>query len=167
MEAPGPRVISDFPPLPNSVKSTLEGDTIQIPNVAAYFSYNYRDFTIPYYTYFYFKGTGLPFGPIELTYPPEFAYTAIKDQTHSTYLQELVYPLRDSLFINGYEPFNKNGTPKFDSASLMGVNAINYDTKATLRFYPSSYLVRILVWLGINIAIICLWKLSREVIRSE
>ena len=46
---PGPANISDFKALPNSTKSTLEGDTIQIPNVTAFFSDNYRDFVIPFY----------------------------------------------------------------------------------------------------------------------
>ena len=38
---PGPSKIEDFPPLPTSTKSALEGDTIQNPNIAAYYS-NFR-----------------------------------------------------------------------------------------------------------------------------
>lgn len=164
MLLPGPSAIADFPALPNSVKSELEGDTIQVPNVAAYFSYNYRDFVIPYYNYFYFKNTQLPFVPIRLNYPPEFAYTAIKDQTHSTYLEELVYPLRDSIFINGFEPFYQEGQPKFEGASKIGIHGIDYDTKVTLRYYSSPLWVKIIVWIGINISVIGLFFISKKAI---
>lgn len=167
MIIPGPDTISDFPALPNSVKSQLEGDTIQVPNVSAYFSYNYRDFVIPYYNYFYFKNTYLPFPPIRLNYPPEFAYTAIKDQTHSTYLEELVYPLRDSVFINGFEPFYQKGQPKFDGASKIGVHGIDYDTKVTLRYYPSPIWVKFVVWIGINISIIGIFLISKKAFFSR
>src|SRR6185503_20107129 len=82
---PGPANIGDFPGLPNSVKSTLSGDTVQIPNIAAYFSFNYRSKVIPVYEQAFRNKTLFPFEPLRLNYPPEFAYTAIKDQTHSTY----------------------------------------------------------------------------------
>ena len=41
MLLPGADSITDFPALPDSIKSNLEGDTIQVPNVSAYFSNNY------------------------------------------------------------------------------------------------------------------------------
>lgn len=167
MIIPGPKSIKDFPALPDSTKSTLEGDTIQVPNVSAYFSNNYRRFVIPFYLELFTKKTLLPFYPLRLNYPPEFAFTAIKDQTHSTYLEELVYPLRDSLFINGLEPFEENGEPKYLGASLFGVGGINYQTKVTLRYYPSSILVKIIVWLGINISAVYIYKLARRVLLNE
>ncbi len=39
-----------------------------------------------------------------LNYPPEEAQTRIRDQTRSTFLEEIVHPFRESLFINGFEP---------------------------------------------------------------
>lgn len=164
---PGPTQITDFPPLPDSVKSKLEGDTIQVPNISAYFSYNYRDFVIPFYNYNYYKNTSLPFPPLRLNYPPEFAYTAIKDQTHSTYLEELVYPLRDSIFINGFEPFYRSGAPKYTGASKIGIEGIDYDTKVTLRYYPSPLWAKLIVWLGINVAIILLYMQYKRVLFYE
>lgn len=160
---PGPTSIANFSPLPNSSKSTLEGDTIQVPNVAGYFTDYFRSFTTNFYRTNFHKQVFLPFLPLRLNYPPEFAYTAIKDQTRSTYLEEYVYPLRDSLYVNGYEPFYENGKPKFyGSVKADEANNIYYN-KVTLRYYPSSYLVRIAVWLGILISIFLIWRSLKKV----
>lgn len=161
---PGPSKISDFKALPSSDKSKLEGDTIQVPNVAGYFSNNYRDFVVPFYSSMYQRLTGLPFAPMRLNHPPEYAWTAIKKHTDSTYIEELVYPLRDSLYVNGFEPFYSDGTPKFWGATKFEVDGQNWFTKVTLRFYPSALIIRILVWLGIVTSVCLLYKLGRKII---
>lgn len=162
MLAPGPTSIKNFPDLPNSAKSDLDGDTWQVPDVAGYFSAQYRNFVTNFYKQSYKNLTWLPFPPVRLNYPPEFAYTAIKVQTQSTYLEEYVYPLRDSLFVNGFEPFYQDGTSKFPGAALIGFKGTYYQTKTTIRFYPSQVLIRILVWAGIVVSIFFLWKLYRK-----
>ncbi|OGM17876.1 hypothetical protein A2V61_02785 [Candidatus Woesebacteria bacterium RBG_19FT_COMBO_47_8] len=167
MLLPRPDGISDFPALPDSLKSTLEGDTIQAPEVSAYFSNNYRDFVISYYQESYKADTKFPFEPLRLNYPPEFAFTAIKDQTQSTYLEEMVYPLRDSLFINGLEPVEKDGTPRYLGAGRIEVDGQFRDTKVTLRFYPSSLGSRIAVWGGINLAVALLYLMSKRVFSKQ
>lgn len=159
---PGPSSIYDFPPLPNSLKSTLEGDTIQVPNVAGYFSGNYRDFVIPFYKQAYTEKTLLPFPPMRLNYPPEYAFTAIKDQTHSTYLEEMVYPFRESLFVNGLEPFYEDGTPKYIGAIKLDHHQEVFDTKVTLRYYPSPIWARLVMWLGVMICLYLLFIMSKK-----
>lgn len=161
---PGPTKISDFKVLPDSDKSTLEGDTIQIPNVSAYFSNNFREFVIPFYLANYQEKSKLPFSPLKLNRPPEYSWTAIKKHTDSTYLEELVYPLRDSLYVNGFEPFYSDGSPKFWGSTKFEVNHHNWFTKTTLRFYPSNYFVRIIVWMGIIVSIYFLYKLGRKIL---
>ena len=163
MLVPGPDSITDFPALPDSIKSTLEGDTIQVPNVSAYFSNNYRDFVIPYYYESYKDNPSVPFGPLRLNYPPEFAFTAIKDQTQSTYLEEFVYPLKDSLFINGLEPVEKDGSPRYVGGGRFEIDGRFIDTKVTLRFYPSTVPVKIAVWFGINLSAIALFIMSKRI----
>ena len=160
---PVPLSVKDFSPLPGSAKSTLEGDTIQVPNVSAYFSNNYRDRVMPFYLEDVRSLTKFPFGPLRLNYPPEFAFTAIKDQTHGTFLEELVYPLRDSLFVNGLEPFEKDGTSRYKGATLFDEGGKLFETKVTLRYYPSHAIVRIATWLGINISIYYLVKVAKGV----
>jgi hypothetical protein len=161
---PGPTSINNFPPLPKSVKSTLSGDTWQVPNVAGYFSDNYRAFATDFYKKSYQKNTLFPFPPLRLNYPPEFAYTAIKDQTQGTYLEEFTYPLRDSLFVNGLEPYYENGQPKFQGSTPFETENGVYKTKVTLRYYPSPFIVKIIVWLGIITSIYLLYKLGRKII---
>lgn len=161
---PGPSKISDFKPLPSSVKSKLEGDTIQIPNVAGYFSDNFRQSVTSFYRSNYWQKALLPFPPLRLNHPPEYSWTAIKKHTDSTYLEEFVYPLRDSLYINGFEPFYSDGSPKFWGSSKFEVENMSFFTKTTLRFYQSKLIVRIFVWLGIISSIYLLFKLGKRIL---
>lgn len=161
---PGPSKISDFPGLPSSDKSKLEGDTIQIPNVSAYFSNNFRDFVVPFYSNAYWRLTKLPFPPLKLNHPPEFSWITIKKHTDSTYLEELIYPLRSSLFVNGFEPFDNLEQPRWWGATKFEVLGKLWYTKTTLRFYPSSFLVRIFVWFGITVSILLIYRLGKKVI---
>lgn len=161
---PGPSAINNFNPLPSSIKSQLEGDTIQIPNVSAYFSNNYREFVVPFYSSNYQKQTNFLLPPLRLNHPPEYSWTAIKTNTDSTYIEELVYPLRDSLYVNGFEPFYSDGKPKFWGSATFDINGQSWYTKTTLRFYPSPLIIRVIVWFGIMSSIYFLHKLGRRVI---
>lgn len=164
---PGPSNISQFATLPNSDKSTLEGDTIQISNVSAYFSNNFRNFVVSFYSRDFQKLSSLPFPPLRLNHPPEFSWNVIKKHTDSTYLEELTYPLRDSIYVNGFEPFYEDGQPKFWGATRFEKDGKNWFTKVTLRFYPSNILTRIFVWFGITISIILLYQLGRKIILQK
>ncbi len=163
---PGPTSIADFPALPNSAKSTLSGDTTELPNVVGYFSNNYRNFTTNYYRQAFQKTTLFPFLPFTLNYPPEFAFTAIKDQTHSTFLEEYYYPFRESLFINGEEPFLEDGRVRdnYKGAALFEESGGEYQTKIVLRYYPSSIPVRLITWFGICVSIFLLWVMFKRII---
>lgn len=161
---PGPSKISDFAPLPYSDKSTLAGDTVQIPNVTAYFSDHYRKYVVSYYQQNYRQNFHLPFAPLRLNHPPEYSWNVIKKHTDSTYLEELVYPLRDSLFVNGFEPFYEDGSPKFWGSTKLNEGKNLWYTKTTLRFYPSNIIVKILVWVGITSSIYLLAKMGKEIL---
>ena len=161
---PGPSKISDFKALPDSTKSKLEGDTIQIANVAGYFSDNFRSFVMPFYLTNYQGLNHFFFPPLRLNHPPEYSWIVIKKHTDSTYLEELIYPLRSSLYVNGFEPFYEDGTPKFWGSIREEVDGRNWYTKTTLRFYPSKLIVRILVWAAILGSIYWLFKLGRKIL---
>ncbi len=165
MIMPGPGKISDFKALPDSQKSTLAGDNIsQVPNVAGYFSNNYRKFVTDFYSKNYQDKTWLPFSPLRLNHPPEFSWKVIKVNTDSTYLEEFVYPLRDSIYVNGFEPFNEDKTSKYWGATKFSENGNAWYTKATLRFYPSNLAVRLLVWSGISFSTLMLYRLGKKII---
>lgn len=163
MLLPGTSSISDFPPLPSSTKSALEGDTIHVPNVAAYFSDHYRVFSTSLYYDAYESMNKIPFGPIKLNHPPEFAFVAIKDQTQSTFLEEFVYPLRSSIFVNGLEPVNEDGTPRYWGGEKLSAGGRDYATKVTIRYYHSEIWVRLAVWLGIITSVYFTFKLGGKV----
>jgi hypothetical protein len=160
---PGPTSINDFSALPNSDQSKLSGDTWQMPKVVAFFSNNYRDFATNFYRRQYQEKTSFPFLPRRLNHPPELAFTAIKDQTHSTYLEEFYYPFRDSLYVNGLEPF-ENGQPRYNGAVKFEQDGVLWDTKVTLRYYPSSLVNRLIVWIGVVVSLYFLGKLSKRII---
>ncbi len=162
---PAPSNISDFRPLPSSDKSTLSGDTTEIPNVAAYFSDNFREFIVPFYLKNYQQKSHFLFPPLKINHPPEYSWTAIKRHTDSTYLEELVYPLRDSLYVNGFEPFYSDGSEKFWGSTKFEIDNNAWFTKTTLKFYPSNILIRYLVWLGIVIAMMLIYKESRRLFK--
>lgn len=155
---PGPSSIKDFSPLPDSAKSDLDGDTWQNPNLVAYFSQYDRNFITRFYKGvfqdLYIWGI-LP--PISLNHAPEMAYNYLRDQQESTFLEEYTYPLRESFFVNGYEPFVENeifGREHFPLRDRIiyndkkGVEGL-YASKTTIRFYPTKSLYRSLIYIGI------------------
>ena len=168
MILPGPRHIGDFAALPDSVRSKLSGDNLEVPEIKAYFSNDYRAFVTNFYGNDYWWRTWfwlLP--PLRLNHPPETAFTKVKIQTQSTYLEEFVYPLRDSLMVNGLEPFLQSGEPRYWGASEFTQDGGAYKTKTTLRFYPSPFWVKLVLWAGIMASLYWLWKMTRVVLSRE
>lgn len=175
---PGPDTIEDFSALPNSLKSDEPGDTYQNPNIAAYFSDARRSYVTNFYRQDFqelncCKNGVTPFNmvfwflsPIRLSHPPEEAFQYIRDQQTSTYLEQFLYPLRSSIFVNGYEPFDESGKPfnQYSRSILIGDKI--FETKTTIRFYPSSIIVRILIYLGIWGCSIWLWILFNKARRG-
>lgn len=161
---PGPKSVNDFPSLPFSLKSTQEGDTFQNPNIAAFYSQFRRTFITFFFKLNFEKRLipSLPIPVITLNHPPEYAYTYVRDQQESTFLEEYTRPLRESLFVNGYEPLIENYIRR-NKADYLGNNIIYkgnlYASKTTLRYYPNSPISRTIVYLGIWFTAIWLCKL--------
>lgn len=174
---PGPESIYDIPAVPYSLKSIQEGDTFQNKNIAAY----YTNFRRAFLTFFYKRSfensfhktyfenrliPNLPIPVITLNHPPELAGVYVRDQQESTFLEEYTRPLRESLFVNGYEPLIENYMRRVQADKLGNNNIYKgelYATKATVRYYSTLAIFRILVYLGIWIAGIYLYKLFTRV----
>ncbi|MEJ2347764.1 MAG: hypothetical protein P8Y17_01005 [Patescibacteria group bacterium] len=129
----------DFPDPPaDALQSNEPGDT-ESDLRRAYFTNYTREEVMEHYKNQFeeplFLGIFIP--SYRLNYPPEEAQTIIRDQTRSTFLEEIVHPFRESVFINGFEP-----TAKKD-AILIGDK--EWLQKITVRFIPSSKLPRVLV----------------------
>lgn len=163
--------VYEFPPLPSSVKSNLDGDTWQNFNLVAYFSDFRRSFITNFYRDYFIKIH--PFGfipPVSLNHPPEYAYKYIRDQQESTFLEEYVYPFRESIYVNGYDPLI-DGIMLKRQISFTGAHILHqgqyFDTKTTLRYYPSNPFYRVAIYLGVWVLSLMLYKLFERALNEE
>jgi hypothetical protein len=128
-----------FPePPPDSLQSNEPADT-ETNLRRAYFTNYTREEVMNHYKDQFEKPLlfGIFIPSYRLNYPPEEAQTIIRDQTRSTFLEEIVHPFRESIFINGFEPKSKK-----DAIFIEGKDWLQ---KITVRFVPSNNLVRVLV----------------------
>ena len=112
----------------------------------------------------------LPLPAIRINRPPEEANRYVRDQQESTFLEEYVYPMRESIFVNGYEPFieNKMFNRKADKLGNSVIFKENlYVSKATIRIYTSNIFARIFIYLGICLSLYLLVKIFISSRREE
>lgn len=165
---PGPSSIDDFPPIPNSLKSDEPGDTVQVPNVAAYFSDLDRTAITRFYRDEYRKKFifGWLFPPVTLNYPPKAAYQYVRDLLQlSTFLEEYVFPLKGSIFVNGYEQAvmrKIKGLPPKEGPDKMQIKGQFFNSKTTIRYYPATWHVSLVTYMGIWVVSLMLFRLYRK-----
>ena len=138
-----------LPTLADSARSDEPGDTVQNPDQAAY--YTFRDnrpsilgelqqkFSLP-----------PPLGKLlqyRLNYRPEEVGEFVRDQLRSYYLEEVIHPLRETMFINVFDPAL---SPMIDGwkreQEKMYLHGQYYPIKVTLRPVYSSEAGRVIVW---------------------
>jgi len=152
---------ANFPPadLPDSFKSDEPGDTWQIKNVSAYYTEKDRGEVISFYQSYFTKPVILP--PIRLNYPPEFGGEVFIDTKQTYYLEELVYPLKQSIFVNGYEWQNDVFTPVASRDQfILEADGKVWKSKVSLKWFSSSLPARLLIfWAGwlVFLASFSLW----------
>lgn len=138
-----------LPELSDAIRSDEPGDTWQHPDQSAY--YTNRDsrpgilgelqrgfsLTTPLGRFFEYR----------LNYRPEEVGELVRDQLKSYYLEEVVHPLRESLFINVLDP---EKSPMIDDKQRqqqrMYFKNVFYPIKVTLRPIYSSPSGRVIVW---------------------
>jgi len=123
----------DFPKPPTDAVQSQEPADTETPLRRAYFTDFTREEVISSYKV-QFDGK---FPTLRLNYPPEDAQTLIRDQTRSTFLEELVHPLRESVYINGFEPKDPKDT--------ININGRHWRQKIIVRYVSSSDWIRILI----------------------
>ncbi len=138
-------------PLPpvNSLRSAEPGDLETVYRRAYYTNYSRSEILKYYSGQFSFPGQ------ILLNYPPEDAFTVIRDQTKSSWLQELVHPFRESLYINGFYPTKPTEQIYIDN--------VHYQNKIILHYFPSSAATRLTVLLLVLISLYFLKKEYAEI----
>lgn len=145
----------ELPPLPQSARSNEPGDTVQIPGVSAYYTDLSRKEILDFYTQNFQKSTfmGIPLITYRLNHPPEFARQLIRSTQQSSYLEEVVHPLRDSLYVSGYEwqndPFTK---PEKREKNKLVFQKREYKAKITIIAKYSNPFIR----LGVGFFIVLL-----------
>lgn len=129
---PGP----EFPvPPPDATQSQEKADQ-ETPLRRAYFTNFTRQEVVDHYREAFGKSLfnfSLP--SIRLNNPPEDAQVLVRDQTRSTFLEEIVHPFRESVYVNGFEPKNAK-----DDIWYKGVD---FRQKIIIKYNPSSVLIRI------------------------
>src|SRR3990167_742470 len=144
-----------FPnPPADSLQSNEPGD-IESPLRRSYFTNFSRDEVMRHYVdQFSISKSSLwdiPLPPYTLNYPPEDAQTKIRDLARSTFLEEITDSLRESVFVNGFEPKEAK-----DSIEIAGKP---WRQKITIRYYPSSERSRIV---ALILIVISIWYLLKE-----
>ena len=128
-----------FPePPPGALQSNEPADTESLLRRSYFTNYTREEVMVHYKDQFekpVIFGIFLP--SYRLNYPPEEAQMIIRDQTRSTFLEEIVHPFRESVYINGFKP-----TLEKDAIFIEGKD---WYQKITVRFVPSNGLVRVLV----------------------
>ena len=129
----------DFPAPPSdSLQSNEPADT-EIPLRRAYFTnYTREEVMLNYKRQFEkssFLAIALP--TYRLNYPPEEAQTIIRDQTRSTFLEEITHPFRESMFINGFEPKDPKDT--------IFIGGKLWRQKIIVRYVPSGLTIRLAI----------------------
>ncbi len=140
---------NNFPPLPQGVKSTEPGDTIQIANVSAYYTDISREEVVKFYQNYFSHSSflAIPLPTLKLNHPPERIKEILRQTQQSTYLEEIVHPFRESLFISGFEwnndPFTK---PERRIKNILLIDGKVYQFKVTLFYQESKVWQRLLVF---------------------
>ena len=155
---PAPR---DFPPLPGSVKSTEPGDTVQIANVSAYYTDMPRQQVVDFYFDYFSRSSflGIPLITYKLNHPPERIREVLRDTQQSTFVEEIVHPLRESVFVNGFEWDNDPFTaPERRKKNILIVEGKEYKFKITLFYQESQLWQRLMIF---YLSLLAFWGLCR------
>ncbi len=142
--------------LPEAYKSDEPGDTWQLINVSAYYTNKERADAIPFYQNYFSSSSSLPM--IRLNHPPEYAKEVFIDTKQTYYLEELIYPMRQSLFINGYEWENDVFTPVASRKQfILEAGGKVWKSKVSLKWFSSNLFTRLIVfWFSWTVLLITL-----------
>ncbi len=141
-----------FPkPPPDSLQSAEPADS-ETPLRRAYFTNFSRAEVIDWYRAQMGQSSllAIKLPTLLLNYPPEDAQTIIRDQTRSTYLQEVVHPFREGVYINGFEPTN--------AKDAIFIGGRPWKQKIIIRFIPSPMWIRIGIFGLTSVLMVILYR---------
>ncbi len=141
----------DFPEPPqDALQSQEPGDSEDLLVRRAYFTDLTREEVLLHYQEQLSRGSVFSKMTYRLNYPPEEASTIIRDQTRSTFLEEIVHPFRESFYVNGFKAEHPADTILIEDKV--------WNQKVTVKYVQSSAITRlavavfalVLVWVVIS-----------------
>lgn len=163
---PGP----NLPELEPALRSTEPGDTWQIPGVWAYYTDLSRRESVDFFekAFSHSSFLGIPLLTFRLNHPPEYARETIRQTQQSNFYEELIHPLRESLFVNGWIPSEDEVylAQAKDPITFFEIEGKHYNAKITLYHVKSPVWARLLVWTGIIASSLVLAWLVVKIIQS-
>lgn len=139
--------VRDFPEPPQpSLQSDEPGDTEDILRRSYFLDFS-REEVINHYKK---ELSYMPF--LRLNYPPEDAQTIIRDQTRSSYLEEITQPFKVSVFINGF-------IPKRPEDRIL-IEGKNFEQKITVRYIPTALSTRLLFFFSVVMSTVSLIEIG-------
>ncbi len=145
----------DFPKPPSDFVQSMEPGDVETPLRRGYFTNLGRDEVINHYEKEFNRGFTVynqrfdVYTP-RLNYPPEEAPALIRDQTKSTFLEEIVHPFRESIYINGFEPKSEEYAQFY--------KGVRYNQKIIIRYIPSELWIRVVAVIGSMLSFYFLFK---------
>lgn len=141
----------DFPRQPHDSVQSLEDADAETPSRRTYFTNLSREEILAHYEKELQRGIFIPLPTYRVHHPPEDAYTLIRDQTRSVHLPEIIHPIRESLFVNFFEP-------KFAKDEIW-YKGVHYQRRVTLKYVPTHVLPRVLINLA---AVVFIWYVAKK-----
>ena len=143
----------DFPEPPQGALISKEPGDTETPLRRAYFTDLGREEVLAHYQSQFSNSPlfSLPLPTYRLNYPPEEAQSLVRDQTRSTFLEEIVHPLRESVYVNGFEPKSDN--------EAIRVEGKRWRQKVTVKYIPSSLIIRLVFG---AVALLLIYVLGKE-----
>jgi hypothetical protein len=139
----------EYPDLTGATRSDQEGDTWQHPDQKGFYTNMDRASVLrDIQSQFVIKLGGFTLPSFRLNYAPEEVAVFVREQIESYYLEEIIYPFRESLFVNGWEPKKSPIYAKLIPKDVPQIifHGVVYDSKVTLKPTSSPVWARILIW---------------------
>ena len=140
------------PDLSLAERSDEPGDTWQHPEQKGFYTDSNRQTVLgEMQTKFSLRLFNYAIPSYRLNYRPEEAFSYVRDQLKSYYLEEIVYPLHSSLFVNGWEPTHSPVYANYAEKDIPRISfrGIPYVSKVTLKPVTSSVWARLSIWTAI------------------
>lgn len=143
------------PVLQNSIKAEESGDQVVPIGVTSFYTDFGRKEVVKFYAETFSRSyfLNLPLLTYQLTHPLERAKELLGEKQKATYVEEIIHPLKASLFISGYEWENDPFVPKIEmERNKIIVEGKVFKAKVTLYYQEAPVVVRLFVFLGTNLA---------------